>query len=268
MDVLEWDDFIAQRQGNGEALAVAIGVFDGVHRGHQALLRRITSGPFLPVALTFRQNPLSVLRPHGYPGDISSLEQKLKILEFLGVRQAVLIDFSDKFSKIRGRDFINLLKRSGRVRYFALGRNFRCGYRLDTGVSEIREMTCSEGIETEALEPVMEGGRPVSSSRIRRELGAGNLDGAALLLGRKAGIDFFDVPVRNEGGCLSYNMVSAFRITPPEGAYKVLLYSGDSVSGREATISIKNGNILIPGTLVRGGFYPERIEFLNGTQGV
>jgi riboflavin kinase/FMN adenylyltransferase len=268
MDILEWDDFIAPGRGpEGESLAITIGVFDGVHRGHQALLKQITSGPFLPAALTFRQNPMRSLRPQNYPGDISSLEQKLKMLEYLGVRQTVLIDFSEDFSKIKGRDFVDLLKRNGRVKYFALGRNFRCGYRLDTGVPEIKEMTRSEGIETEALEPVMEGGRPVSSSRIRAAIAAGDLAAAAALLGRNVRIDLRGLPAADTGGGFRYDAASAFRITPHPGTYRVLVYGAVPGGNRETEISINDGKIFIPGKPGEPAGAAESVEFIEQASG-
>jgi len=213
MRVINWDEYVGVRHsrigelgvGNRESpLAVTIGVFDGVHRGHQSLIQRICSTPtpsshpspptphsLLPTVVTFRENPRKVLNPVAFPGDIMNLEQKLRVFADLGVQLTVLIDFSIEFSKISGRGFIDLLL--GRpVQLIALGRNFRCGHRLDTGAEEIRGLAGVRGgaygpLEVWVAPPVMDEGQPVSSSRIRQALAAGRQAEAERLLGRPLG---------------------------------------------------------------------------------
>jgi FAD synthase len=124
------------------------------------------------------------LNPAGFSGDIYSLEQKLGLLEGLGVKLTVLIDFSEKISKINGRDFIDLLLGGQPVTLLALGENFRCGHVQDTGVGEIRAFAMARGVETWVAPPVMDGGQPVSSNRIRQALAAGRFEEAQRMLGR------------------------------------------------------------------------------------
>jgi len=196
MRIISWEEYIdPEHHSIPEPLAVTVGVFDGVHRGHQALIQQICTPPpiphssFLiphshtPTVITFRQNPLQILRPDAFTGDIMTLEQKLHVFEVLGVQLTVLIDFSQEFSTINGRDFIGLLLRRP-VRLIALGRNFRCGYRLDTGAEEIRGLAEARGAEVWVAPPVMDEGQPVSSSRIRQALAAGRQAEAERLLGR------------------------------------------------------------------------------------
>jgi FAD synthase len=133
--------------------------------------------------ITFRQNPLSILKPLVYAGDIFTLEQKLHIFETLGVQLVVLIDFSADFSKINGRDFVDLLLGRRTVQLIALGEDFRCGCQLDTGAEEIRQFAGARGVEVWVAPPVMDGGLPVSSSRIRQALAAGRKAEAERLLG-------------------------------------------------------------------------------------
>jgi len=215
MRVISWEDYVGVRHSRiGElgvgsredSLALTIGVFDGVHRGHQSLIQRICSAStpdphsppiphssfltshssLLPTVVTFKQNPQKVLKPDAFPGDIMNLDQKLGILADLGVQLTVLIDFSEEFSKINGRAFIDLLL--GRpVKLIALGRNFRCGYRLDTGAEQIRSLAEALGTEVWIAPPVMDEGQPVSSSRIRQALAAGRQTEAERLLGRPVG---------------------------------------------------------------------------------
>jgi riboflavin kinase/FMN adenylyltransferase len=165
-------------------LAVTIGVFDGVHKGHQSLIQRICAGPYTPAVVTFKQNPLKTLKPDAFAGDIINLGQKLSIFEALGVQLTVLIDFSSKFSTISGRVFIDLLLGSQPVKLIALGQNFRCGHRLDTGAEEIRSLAGARGLEVWIAPSVMDEGQPVSSSRIRQALAAGRRAEAERLLGR------------------------------------------------------------------------------------
>jgi FAD synthase len=124
------------------------------------------------------------LNPVGFSGDIYSLEQKLGLLEALGIKLTVLIDFSEKFSKINGRDFIDLLLKSRPVTLLALGENFRCGHGRGADVEEIRSFARALGVETWVAPPVMEGEQPVSSNRIRQALADGRFEEAERMLGR------------------------------------------------------------------------------------
>jgi FAD synthase len=124
------------------------------------------------------------LNPAGFAGDIYSLEQKLGLLDVMGVKLTVLIDFSEEISKINGRDFIDLLLGGQPVTLLALGENFRCGHGQDTGVGEIRSLAMAHGVETWVAPPVMDGGQPVSSNRIRQALAAGRFEEAQRMLGR------------------------------------------------------------------------------------
>ena len=220
MRIISWEEYTAPDSLLDTPLAVTVGVFDGVHRGHQSLIRQVCDSPYLPTVITFRQNPQQVLKPtqnrHGaavwmnnaercspngshrdetggfalanpagdtFGGDIMTLEQKLRVLEVLGVQLTVLIDFSAEFSKINGRAFIDLLLNRP-VKLIALGRNFRCGYRLDTGAEQIRNFAEARGVDVYVAPPVMDEGQPVSSSRIRQALAAGRQAEAERLLNR------------------------------------------------------------------------------------
>jgi len=191
MRVINWEEYISPflipHSSFSTPLAVTIGVFDGVHKGHQSLIQQICASPYTPAVVTFRENPLKILKPDAFAGDIVNLEQKLSFLETLGVRLTVLIDFSPKFSKISGRDFIDLLLNAQAVKLIALGRNFRCGYQLDTGAEEIRNHAGARGVEVWVAPSVMDEGQPVSSSRIRQALAAGRQAEAERLLGRPLG---------------------------------------------------------------------------------
>jgi riboflavin kinase/FMN adenylyltransferase len=231
----------------GRPAAISIGVFDGVHRGHQALIERITSrsasGGLAPWMVTFRQHPRSVLGGN-YQGDIYSLEQKLEILESLGIYGALLIDFSGNFSKLGGRVFVEELRKRLNPVFLAVGSNFRCGYRLDTDAAALRSMTEGEGIRTEILHPVLEGRHPASSSRIRAAIGAGDLAQAALLLGRKLRIDMRNIVPAGSGAESVYDMEKAGRVLPPAGWYRVLLFGREEAEEEE--IKIGDGRIVVP----------------------
>ena len=188
MRQINWDD-LEKLGGNslhytnpdaeGKRVALTIGVFDGLHRGHQALIAKITekAPEFLPTVITFRNNPKKI-------EDIISFDEKIALLDDLGITLAVIIDFSEHFCKINGRDFLESLNRYLRPAYIGLGVNFHCGYQRDTDAEAFKALATSLGIQTEIIPPVLEGGLAVSSSRIRAALKEGKTEEAALLLGR------------------------------------------------------------------------------------
>jgi riboflavin kinase/FMN adenylyltransferase len=187
MDIVNWND-LEHRPPDPRPAALTIGVFDGVHRGHQALIGKITAKApkLLPVVVTFRENPKKIARPGSFEGDITGFEEKIALIRGYGAELCVIIDFSRDFSTIDGRSFLEALDRFLNPAYIAVGTNFRCGYRRDTGALAFKTLGNDRGIEVEIVDPVMEGGFPVSSSRIRAALREGKSAEAETLLGRRA----------------------------------------------------------------------------------
>jgi riboflavin kinase/FMN adenylyltransferase len=245
MYTVEWDDFIHNRDTGMGRLAATIGVFDGVHRGHIALIDRVRSSG-VPAVITFKQNPGSILNPLSFRGDVYSLRQKLSVFEECGVTLAVLIDFSGNFSKITGRAFVDLLKSRPDLAFLAVGADFHCGRRLDTDAAALKNMAGRAGIRTEIIPPVMEGRHPVSSSRIRAAVASGDLENAALLLGRPFGIDLLDLPSSVRDGERVFDVGAAMRITPPSGLYTALVFGARSEKGIRTGVSVTGGKIGIP----------------------
>ena len=258
--VIEWSDFLTGPANTQSAMT--IGVFDGLHLGHRALIERIVSRGPNPTVVTFSENPKKVVSPESFEGDLFSLRQKLAIFEQLGVCRVILIDFSEKFSKLSGKEFLDLLEDRGKMAFLAIGSNFRCGFRQDTGVDFIREMNERKGIPTEVIPPVTTpaeyGNGLVSSSRIRAAIIAGSLRQAAVLIGRNLELDLSDIePAREErdgSEGLVYDLCSVRRIVPAPGQYPVRVYPG-GISGRAIT---GNGKVFLYRTIGP----VENIEFI------
>jgi riboflavin kinase/FMN adenylyltransferase len=269
LPVIDWETFINSPQALPDtALSLSVGVFDGVHRGHQRLITKIReyAGEHggLGGVITFRQNPRRVLHPKNYPGDIYGLSQKIRTLEGLGVGFAVLIDFSGDFSRISGKEFAAFLRKR-RIGYLAVGANFRCGYRLDTGAQLLREMMAEGGTLTELVSPLKLGGASVSSSRIRESILRGDLAGASELLGRPYSLDLTGLCPRAEG-VISWDLGREGRILPPQGLYRVIVRAGGA--DFPAEVSLDSGRLSLKregaGFFAEAGVPPEGGDFLKG----
>jgi riboflavin kinase / FMN adenylyltransferase len=247
--VIEWPEFLEDSPPDYH-LAMAIGVFDGVHLGHQALIERIVRRGPNPTLVTFRENPKKVLwRIAGagtsgqYIGDIYSLKQKIEIFDSMSVKFLVLIDFSEEFSKLKGREFLDLLGNKGKMAFLAIGDNFRCGFAQDTDAILARKVNEEKGIPTELISPVYSAGSgPVSSSLIRQAVLTGNLKLASELLGRNFSLDLSDVKPEYNGSGYVYDLCSVCRIAPVAGQYSVLMFPG----GINALASAEDSKIFLP----------------------
>ncbi len=169
--------------------AVAIGVFDGVHRGHQRILSRAVeqareSGA-LSTAVTFYPHPEAVLRPRPAPRMLTSLEQKARLLEALDLDEVVVVRFNWEFALLSPEAFCRaVLSNHLGARIVFVGKNFRFG-RDGTGTAaHLADYGATHGFEVRAVELVEEGGETISSTRIRELLRVGHVREAARLLGR------------------------------------------------------------------------------------
>jgi len=233
-------------------ISSTIGVFDGVHLGHVALLSRIiahSNSQVVPTVFTFKDNPKTSLGRSTITADIFSLEQKLRAFSLLGIGLAVIIDFSGEFGKLSGKDFIDLLKKWGKLHYLAVGSDFRCGYGLDTNATDIRFMNELDGIPTEIVPPVIWGGTAVSSSRIRAAILSGNLVEATALLGRNVELDLSMTPFTPGNAWVDFDVSSLRQIKPPPGRYPVMISSDDSFQKVRGQVDIHTGTIRVSPTI-------------------
>jgi riboflavin kinase/FMN adenylyltransferase len=260
MRIIEWPRFLEESRPFGEKRSsVTVGIFDGVHRGHQSLIGRVVSqkdsSQTLPVVITFKQG-----RHKKAQGDILSFRQKTAIFESLGVAVTIVIEFSESFRRMRGADFLQILHEHGNMGFMAAGGNFRCGYQLDTDAAAIRDFNSRRSVPTDIIQPLTEGQQPISSALIRTAVTRGELRAAAAMLGRPFTVDLDGASVSDAGG-RAYDIAGLGRILPPPGRYQVTLLdkSLDRSAGRQTEISIKDGNVITGGDTA--DFIPEYAEF-------
>ena len=169
--------------------AVTIGVYDGVHRGHQTVLTDLAKrGGLLGVAqravLTFDRHPLTLVAPERVPGLLSTIEQRLEVLESLGVDFVGILPF-EEVREMYAAEFIHqVLLGSLGARLVVVGTNFRFGRDREGDVTALREEGTRHGFEVDAVELLRGDGATVSSSAIRGLLVAGDVEGVAGALGR------------------------------------------------------------------------------------
>lgn len=175
------------------AVALTIGNFDGVHRGHQALIQKLreAAGKFgLPAAvMTFEPHPREFFAPANAPTRLSSLREKLELLEERGVDQVYVFRFSREFAVLTPAAFIeDILVRGLGTRWLAVGDDFRFGARRAGDYAMLQSASDEFGFRLESLPTVEIDGHRVSSSAVRAALAAGDLQAAQKLLGRSYGI--------------------------------------------------------------------------------
>ena len=162
-------------EASPRARDVAIGTFDGVHLGHRAVIEGADT------VLTFEPHPLEVLRPEAAPKLINSLSVKRDVIEGLGARELVVIHFDEDFSHRTAEDFIDyaLVEKLG-ARRVAVGENFQFGAKAKGNPAMLE---AHPEFETRVQRMVEVDGETVSSSRIRSQIAAGDMEGARRCLG-------------------------------------------------------------------------------------
>lgn len=171
-----------------KGVAVALGTFDGFHRGHAALideLKNIAKAHDLyTLVYTFTSVPSELFTRTKTPSRLFTLEEKIAAFEKTGIDYLILKDFDKKYAAISEDDFIRQLKATLNISYLVVGFNFTYGKGASGNVASLKKQADNYGFQTDTIEPVIVGGMPVSSSRIREALLKGDMETAAVMLGR------------------------------------------------------------------------------------
>jgi riboflavin kinase/FMN adenylyltransferase len=175
--------------------AVTIGAYDGVHLGHRALLAelqaRARESGLATVVVTFDRHPATVVRPESAPKLLCDLDQKLELLEAAGVDRTVVVHFDEERANETAEDFVEVMLVQGLdARLVVVGEDFHFGHGRKGNVALLREMGSTAGFAVEGVlleaDPGPSGSdlEPISSTRIRKLVGDGRVEEAAVLLGR------------------------------------------------------------------------------------
>lgn len=210
-------------------LHLAIGVFDGVHVGHQALVRamaeRANTAGATPMAATFDPLPIEVLAPGAPPSALSDLDERCALLEAAGAKAVVVCHFTTEFASLAPEEFARRVRAAGDVRQLCVGDDFQFGHDRAGNVRVLRELGAKLGFSVDVAPPVMVDGRIVSSTRIRNALLGGDLTDATKLLGRCYAVTGVVEHGNKRGRALGFPTVNLgvppHRLLPRDGIYAV-----------------------------------------------
>ena len=172
----------------GRPCGVTIGVFDGVHRGHQhligVLLESARPEGLATVALTFNPHPRTVLRPGTAITYLTSLEERVELLQGQGVDSVGVVAFTSELAQLSAEDFLSLLVQELEMRLLVVGPDFALGRNRAGTIGVMREIGERLGFRVEVAPLLAEADEKVGSSAIRQALGAGDVERVGRLLGR------------------------------------------------------------------------------------
>lgn len=214
---------------------VSVGNFDGVHRAHQAVLKEVVSRAKAigakSLAVTFDPHPTRILRPENAPKLITPLPQKIKLLEETGLDAILVLPFSRDLSLMKPRDFAaDVLGGALHATEVHEGFNFHFGHKAEGNIERLTEFGKESGFAVKAYAEMTLRGHPVSSTSIRRLVGAGRVDHTRHLLGRVFSIT--STPGRGRGYGHKYtvptiNLARYDDLVPGNGVYVTRTRLGD-----------------------------------------
>jgi riboflavin kinase/FMN adenylyltransferase len=211
----------------GGKVCLAIGVFDGVHLGHQQIIRQTVADArqhdAVPVVVTFDKHPNAVVAPNWLPPLIYSRPQKFRAIEALGVETLLEIVFDKNFSLQTGGQFVRGLARDfGKIQSICVGADFVFGHKRSGNVMLLKTLGAELGFQVHGLAAVSLDGQPVSSTRIRDAVRAGDFDFAGQMLGRAYSLAGEVIHGDHLGQSLGFptaNLATAGLLLPANGVY-------------------------------------------------
>ena len=245
---------------------LALGNFDGLHRGHMKIIERVhrtaEERGATPVVLTFDPHPTRVVRPDKAPRVLMTEAQKLEVLAAAGIRGVAIVRFTAEMSRWEPERFVRLvLVEWLGVSEVWVGGNFLFGRDRSGTFAVLRDLGDQYGFRADKIDPVCVRDAVVSSTRVRRLLAEGRVDEAGVLLGRHFYIDGEVVAGDERGRELGFptaNLRTANEMVPPNGVYATIVRTADGLQPAVTNIGVRptfdsGGAVSIEAHLLRGG---------------
>lgn len=231
-------------------LHLGIGVFDGVHVGHRALVGEVVGRAHAAggtaMAITFDPLPIEVFAPGAPPSRLSDLAERVALLRDAGADAVAILRFTPEVASWRPDEFAARVAAAGTVREVVVGEDFRFGHDRGGDVAMLTSLGKPLGFAVRVATPVLRDGRLVSSTRIRNALLAGDVGGAAALLGRPYGVTASVERGDPHGRELGYPAVSlvvpARRLLPRDGIYAVWATVGGRRVAAAASLGVRSSS--------------------------
>jgi riboflavin kinase/FMN adenylyltransferase len=245
---------------------LALGNFDGLHRGHMKIVERVHRTALergaTPVVLTFDPHPTRVVRPEKAPRVLMNEAQKLEVLAAAGMRGVAIVRFTAELSRWDPETFVRLvLVEWLGVAEVWVGGNFLFGRNRSGTFAVLRSLGEKFGFRADKIDPVCVRGAVVSSTRVRRLLAEGRVDEAGVLLGRHFFVDGQVVGGDERGRALGFptaNLRTDSEMVPPHGVYATIAKTADGFQPAVTNIGVRptfegGGAPTIETHLLRGG---------------
>jgi riboflavin kinase/FMN adenylyltransferase len=211
----------------GRPAVLTLGVFDGLHLGHQLIISRVVERArqlgAVPTVVTFDPHPRAVLHPESAPPLLQTLDQKVEAFGVLGIEQAIVVRFTPEFARVRAEEFLrDVVHERLQAREVYLGRGFAFGRGREGDIDLLRRVSGELGFYADEVPEVRLRGQRISSSRIRELLAAGSVNLARRMLGRPYGVEGRVVRGHERGRQLGFptaNLRPVNRVIPRGGVY-------------------------------------------------
>jgi riboflavin kinase/FMN adenylyltransferase len=226
---------------------LTIGSFDGVHLGHQEIIRKLTAEAHLngasAVVLTFYPHPAAVVRKRDFPFYLTTPEEKAELMESLGVDILITHPFNKQIASTPAKEFMSMLHRHLGIKHLRMGYDFALGRNREGNIGKLSEYGKELGYTIEATEAFKLDDQIVSSSRIRFLLGVGQVEEAAKLLNRNYRISGTVILGDQRGRTIGFPTANLdiwkMRTIPAAGVYACLAKVNDTTLGAVANIGVR-----------------------------
>jgi riboflavin kinase/FMN adenylyltransferase len=244
--VVQIEEELARVKPQKETL-VTIGVFDGIHLGHQRLLTHLRDEArrknWLSGVVTFKSHPKAVLSSENKLLWLSDLETRISLLRGLGIDVIVVLPFTSELSRLTARRFVQLLKEHLKMRGLIVGPDFALGKDREGDAEKLRLLGQEIGFSVEVIPPVVLDGQVVSSSAIRQALAQGDMKKAEKLFGRLFSLNGQVVSGDRRGRGLGFPTANLKlkpeQALPSDGVYATIAHVGYELMPSVTSIGVR-----------------------------